>query len=76
MRHLEDIKSAIGKYEKGHTENVSNIEMTKATIDELDLSLKTLKRKIEGNAEHFTGHIYPHATLRMTHSLFYGSQYK
>lgn len=56
MRHLEEIKSTIEKYEKDHRENVSNIEVTKATIDELDLSLKTLKIKIEDNAERFTDH--------------------
>jgi hypothetical protein len=54
LRHLDDIKSKIQMYEKYHSENISNIEETKKAIEELDSSLKTLKKKIEDNAEHIT----------------------
>jgi DNA repair exonuclease SbcCD ATPase subunit len=54
VTHLDDIRSKTEMHERYHAENVSNIEGTKRIIDELDISIMTLKRKIEDNAEHFT----------------------
>jgi hypothetical protein len=47
MKHLDDIKNKTKMYEKYRSENISNIEEIKNTIDELDSASKMLKKKIE-----------------------------
>ena len=54
LRHLEDIKAKLQMHEKYCSENTSNTEEAKKSIDEPDSSLKTLKKKIEDNAEYIT----------------------
>lgn len=54
LKHMDDIQSKIQRYEKYSSENIPHIEETKKAIEDFDLSLKTLKKKIEDKAEHIT----------------------
>jgi len=58
MKHLDDIKNKTKMYEKYRSENISNIEEIKKTIDELDSASKTLKKKIEDSVLDITNTRY------------------
>jgi DNA repair exonuclease SbcCD ATPase subunit len=49
MTHLEEIKGKIDMYEKYRADNISDIEQTKNNINEINSTIETLKKKIEGN---------------------------
>jgi hypothetical protein len=54
MRHLEDMKSKTEMYEKYRSENITKVEETKNSINELDSSIDLLKKKIEENVSNLT----------------------
>jgi len=58
MRHLEDMKSKTEMYEKYRSENISKVEETKNSIDELDSSIAVLKKKIEETISEITSAKY------------------
>ena len=58
MRHLEDMKNKKEMYEKYRSENVSKIEETKNSVNELDSVIEVLKKKIEKNVSEITNTNY------------------
>jgi len=58
MKHLDDIKNMTKMYEKYRSENISSMEQTKNTIDELDSASKMLKKKIEDGVSDITNTKY------------------
>ncbi len=58
MRHLEDMKSKTEMYEKYRSENISKVEETRNSINELDSAINALKKKIEENVFHLTNTNY------------------
>jgi hypothetical protein len=58
MKHLDDIKNMTKMYEKYRSENISSMEQTKNTIDELDSASKMLKKKTEDGVSDITNTKY------------------
>lgn len=58
MRHLEDIKVKTEMYEKNRSENISKMEETKNSINELDSSIDALTINIEENVLNLTNTNY------------------
>ena len=58
MRHLEDMKLKTEMYEKYRSENISKMEETKNSINELDSSIDVLKKKIKDNVTNLTNTNY------------------
>ena len=58
MSHLEDLKTKKEMYEKYRSDNVSKIEETKNSVNELDSVIEVLKKKIEENVSEITNTNY------------------
>jgi len=58
MKHLDDIKNMTKMYEKYRSENISSMEQSKNTLDELDSASKMLKKKIEDSVSDITNTKY------------------
>jgi DNA repair exonuclease SbcCD ATPase subunit len=58
MRQLEDMKSKTEMYEKYRAENISNLEETKNSINELDSVIDLLKKKVEEGVSEITNARY------------------
>jgi hypothetical protein len=58
MKHLEDIKMKTETYEKYRSENISKIQETKESIDELDSASELLKKRIEDKISEITNTKY------------------
>jgi len=58
MNHLENIKGRTEVYEKHRSENITKIEESKKALNEIDISLDTLKKKIEERVLDLTNRKY------------------
>jgi len=58
IRHMDDIKSKKEMYEKYRSENISMLEETRKSINELDSAIEGLKKKIEENVFYVTNTKY------------------
>jgi hypothetical protein len=58
IRHLENMKSKTEMYEKYRSENISKLEETKNSINELDFAIDLLKKKLEENVLELTNSSY------------------
>ena len=58
MNHLENIKGRTEVYEKHRSENITKIEESKNALNEIDISLDTLKKKIEERVLDLTNRKY------------------
>jgi myosin heavy subunit len=58
MKHLEDIKAKTEMYQKLRSENISKREETENSINDLNSSIETLKKKIEENVSGITNTNY------------------
>lgn len=58
VSHLKDMKAKTEMYEKYRSENISKIEETKNSINELDSAIDVLKKKIEENVSDITNTNY------------------
>ena len=57
-RHLEDMKEKTEMYEKYHSENISKMDETNSSINEVEAAIEILKKKIEGNVMDITNRNY------------------
>jgi hypothetical protein len=58
IKQLEDIKIKAERYEKYRSENISKMQETKNSINELDSEIEILKTKIEENVSNLTNKDY------------------